>query len=89
MHTPAGFTPLHVTPSAWSATTLAFAFAGAKLLLAGDEHAPVVPSLADLERAGVNGARHYLGRLQLADCVAVALPDDAVAPDGFALAGLR
>jgi NAD+ diphosphatase len=89
MHTPDGFTPLHVTPTAMSETTLAFAFAGAKLLVGGSEQSPVVPSLADVERAGLVGVRHYLGQLQRADCIAVALPDDAIAPAGFFLAGLR
>ena len=89
MHTPAGFTPLHVTPSALSATTLAFAYAGPRLLIGGDEQAPVVPSLDEVARVLPQGVRHYLGRLERADCVAIALPDDAVAPPGFRLAGLR
>jgi NAD+ diphosphatase len=89
MYTPAGFTPSHVAPSPLSGTTVAFAFAGAKLLIEGDEQTPVVPSLTDVERIGLAGTRHYLGRLQGADCVAVALADDAVAPSGFSLAGLR
>lgn len=89
MHTPAGFTPLHVAPSAWSDTTLAFAFAGTRLLVIEDESSPIVPSLGDLERARLDGVRHYLGRLQGADCVAVALADDTPAPAGYALAGLR
>ncbi len=38
---------------------------------------------------GLAGVRHYLGQLQRADCIAVALPDDAIAPAGFCLAGLR
>jgi NAD+ diphosphatase len=89
MYTPAGFIPLHVTPSGLSETTLAFAFAGPRLLVGGSEQSPVVPSLDDVVRAGLDGVRHYLGRLQGADCVAVALPDDTVAPPGFFLAGLR
>jgi NAD+ diphosphatase len=89
MHTPAGFTPLHVTPSALSETTLAFAFAGAKLLIRGDEEAPVVPSLDDVVRTMPDGVHHYLGQLQGADCIAIALPDDATAPPGFTFTGLR
>jgi NAD+ diphosphatase len=89
MHTPAGFTPSHVTPPSLTETTLAFAFAGPKLLVAGDTQSPVVPSLADLERSGLRGTQHYLGRLQHADCIAVALADDVQAPEGYALAGLR
>lgn len=89
MHTPAGFTPLHVTPSALSATTLAFAYAGPRLLIGGGEQAPVVPSLDEVARVLPQGVRHYLGRLEGADCVAIALPDDAAAPPGYRLAGLR
>jgi NAD+ diphosphatase len=80
---------LHTAPASLSDTTLGFAFAGARLLVGGDEQSPAVPSLADLERAGVEGVRHYLGRLDGIDCVAVALPDDTVAPAGAFLAGLR
>jgi NAD+ diphosphatase len=89
MHTPVGFTPLHVAPSDLSATTLVFAFAGAKLLVGGSEDAPVVPSLGDLERAGLNGVRHYLGQLHRADCFALGLSDEAAAPDGYFFTGLR
>ena len=89
MHTPPGFVPSHVTPPTLAATTLAFAFAGTKLLVAGNDVAPVIPSLADLEAAGATGTRHYLGNLQGADCIAVALADEAPALPGFALVGLR
>jgi NAD+ diphosphatase len=89
MHTPAGFTPLHIAPAALSATTLAFAFAGPRLLIGGDEQAPIVPSYGDVVRALPDGVRHYLGRLEGCDCVAIGLADDAVAPPGFHLAGLR
>jgi len=89
MHTPAGFTPSPVAPPSLSSTTIAFAFSGNKLLIAGDEAAPVIPSLDDLARAGVDGARHYLGRLDGADCVAITLADDFEAPAGFALSALR
>jgi NAD+ diphosphatase len=33
--------------------------------------------------------RHYLGRLEGCDCMAIVLRDDAVAPTGFTLIGLR
>jgi len=89
MHTPAGFTPSHVAPPSLPSTTVAFAFSGNKLLIAGDESAPVIPSLADLERAGVSGARHYLGALDGGHCVALTLADESEAPPGFALCGLR
>jgi len=89
MHTPAGFTPMHVTPSSLSETTLAFAFVGAKLLIRGNEQAPVVPSLDDVVREMPVGSHHYLGCLQGADCVAIGLPDEAATPVGYVLTGLR
>ena len=89
MHTPDGFAPSPVAPAIVPATSLVFAFGGPKLLVAGDERTPVVPLAGDLERAGVEGTRHYLGRLDGVDCVAMRLPDDAVAPAGHAFTGLR
>jgi NAD+ diphosphatase len=89
MHTPTGFTPQAVAPPSLSDRTLAFAFAGTKLLIGGSAEEPVVPTLTELERADISGVRHYLGRLEGCDCVAIVLSDDAVAPTGFTLIGLR
>jgi len=80
---------MHVTPSSLSETTLAFAFVGGKLLIRGNEQAPVVPSLDDVVREMPVGSHHYLGRLQGADCVAIGLPDEAATPVGYMLTGLR
>ena len=63
MHTPTGFTPQAVAPPSLSDRTLAFAFAGTKLLIGGSAEAPVVPTLTELERADIGGVRHHLGRL--------------------------
>ncbi|HEX6796033.1 MAG TPA: NAD(+) diphosphatase [Casimicrobiaceae bacterium] len=89
LHTPEGFAPAHVTPAIVAGTALAFAFAGSKLLIGGDEQKPAIPLVGELEHAGVDGVRHYLGRLGSVDCIALLLPDDAAPPPGFALAGLR
>jgi NAD+ diphosphatase len=89
MHTPTGFTPHAIVPPSLSDRTLAFAFAGTKLLIGGSAEEPVVPTLAELTRAGITGVRHYLGRLEGCDCMAIVLRDDAVAPTGFTLIGLR
>lgn len=89
MHTPAGFTPHAIAPPSLSDRTLAFAFAGTKLLIGGSAEEPVVPTLTELTRAGITGVRHYLGRLEGCDCMAIVLRDDAVAPTGFTLIGLR
>jgi len=58
MHTPEGFTPSHVAPSLVPGTSMVFAFAGAKLLIIGDERNPAIPLADDLERIGIDGARH-------------------------------
>jgi len=89
MHTPEGFTPSHVAPSLVPGTSMVFAFAGARLLVAGDELNPAIPLAGELERIGIDGTRHYLGRLDGIHCVALLLPDDAPAPPGYALMGLR
>jgi NAD+ diphosphatase len=89
MQTPPGFVPSHASPAAVAPSALAFAFAGTKLLVAGDEAAPAIPLAGDLAGVKLGGRTHYLGRLDGAECVAVALEDQAQAPAGFALAGLR
>lgn len=94
MHTPSGFVPSHVVPShvvpsIVPGTSLAFAFAGTKLLVRGDPSAPMIPLLDELRHAGLVGAGHYLGELDGAPCMAIALPDDAPAPVGWNFAGLR
>jgi NAD+ diphosphatase len=89
MQTPGGFTPSHFASGIVIDTSLAFAFSGTKLLVRGDEQAPRVPTIAELAHANVDGVRHYLGRLDGADCVSILLPDDVPAPSRYAFAGLR
>lgn len=89
LHTPAGFVPAPIAPAAPAADALVFAFAGSKLVVGADEEAPTVPTLAQALAAGIDGPRHYLGRLAGADCLAVTLDDAAAAPPGYRLAGLR
>lgn len=89
LHTPPGFVPAPVTLAPPAGDALVFAFAGAMLVVAGNEEAPVVPTLAQALAAGIDGPRHHLGRLAGTDCVAVTLGDTAPAPAGYRLAGLR
>ena len=89
LNTPTGFIPSYAAPTPVPGTALGFAFAGAKLVVAGDERQPIVPLVGELSRAGVDGVRHYLGRLDGVDCVAMLLDDDAQISQGYALAGLR
>ncbi|HLX29553.1 MAG TPA: NAD(+) diphosphatase [Casimicrobiaceae bacterium] len=89
MRTPEGFAPSPLASGIVTDTSLAFAFSGTKLLVRGDEHAPAVPTAGELSRAEIDGIRHYIGRLDGADCIAILLPDDAAAPMQYAFAGLR
>jgi NAD+ diphosphatase len=89
MQTPAGFVPAHEGPDVIAHGALAFAFAGAKLLVVDHDNVPGIPALGDLDRIGHPARPHYLGRFDGVDCVALALADDAPAPPGFAFAGLR
>jgi len=89
MHTPAGFVPAHRLPADLPSTALAFAFAGAKLVVRGSIDAPAVTTLADLDAAGLRGEKHFLGALDGVPCVAIALDESAAAPEGYASSGLR
>jgi NAD+ diphosphatase len=89
MHTPAGFTSSHTLPAALPEDTLAFAFRDARMLVGGTDDAPLVPSIAQLERLGIRGDRHYLGELDGNGCVALHLPAVAPEPEGWRYSGLR
>jgi len=89
MHTPEGFRPGHALPADLPATALAFAFRETKVAVGGRDDAPTIPTLADIDAAGLAGARHYLGELAGAPCIALALPESAPEIPGLAFAGLR
>ena len=89
MRTPDGFTPAQRLPAVLPPTALAFPFAGAKLVVRGSADAPAIATLAELDAAGLAGDRHFLGTLAGLPCVAIALDDSAVLPEGFVSAGLR
>lgn len=89
MHTPPGFAPSHRLPAVLSPTALAFAYAGSKLVVSGSVESPTIPTLGELEAAGLRGARHYLGELEGVPCVAIALEGVDSPPPGFEMAGLR
>jgi NAD+ diphosphatase len=89
MHTPAGFVPSHRLPADLPPTSLAFAFAGAKLVVHGSVDAPAIATLADLDAAGIAGERHFLGTLDGTPCLAVAIDERVSLPSDFASAGLR
>ena len=89
MYTPDGFTPLYALPAMLPAESLVFAFRDAKILVGGTEEAPIVPTLATIDAAGLAGPRHFLGLLGTTPCVALGLAEDAPEPAGMHYAGLR
>lgn len=89
MHTPPGFAPAHRLPALLPGTALGFGFAGARLVVHGSVESPVIPTLAELDAAGLAGDRHYLGELDRVPCIAIALANLEEPPPGFAMAGLR
>ena len=89
LETPPGFASSHTPPPLVPGSALAFAFAGAKLVVGGHEDAPTIPLVDELARSGVDGVQHYLGRYGGVDCVALTLADDAVPAAPLRVAGLR
>ena len=72
-HAHAGFAPAHGLPAVLPGTALGFAFSGTRLVVRGSVESPVIPTLAELDAAGLAGDRHYLGELGGVPCVAIAL----------------
>jgi NAD+ diphosphatase len=88
MNTPAGFEPGLVPPAELSSSTLCFAWRDDRILARAADP-PTLPSLGDMMRLGLDGARHYLGRLEGVDCVAIRVALDAPEPAGWQWRGLR
>jgi len=88
MTTPPGFEPGHASPSALAANTLCFVWRDDKMLARASEP-PALPALADVIGLGLDGTRHYLGRLQGIDCVAIRVAADTPEPAGWQWRGLR
>jgi NAD+ diphosphatase len=68
---------------------LVFAFRAEKILVGGDEKAPLILTRAEFETTGLEGPTHYLGAYQGVHCVATLLPDDTRDLDSLRFAGLR
>ncbi len=87
MNTPAGFEPAYASPAEPAADAVCFVWREDKILArAGDP--PVLPLLGDVAQLAIGGARHYLGRLEGVDCIAIRAPSGTVA-DGWEWRGLR
>jgi NAD+ diphosphatase len=88
MNTPPGFAPGYALPTDLAAQALCFVWRDDKILIrAGDP--PTLPDLASVVRLGISGTRHYLGRLQDTDCVAISVAADTPEPSGWEWRGLR
>jgi len=71
-------------------TALVFAFREARLMIVErGEGAPAIPTLGQLDAAGIAGATHFLGALAGTPCLAMSLARDVEAPPGCAYVGLR
>src|SRR6266568_3282313 len=88
MNTPAGFAPAFASRVELSADALCFVWRDDKILArAGDPTG--LPRLRDVARLSIDGARHYLGRLEGVDCLAIRVAPDAEVDKGWEWRGLR
>jgi len=88
MGTPADFEPGAALPKAFAAASVFFVWRDDKIL-ARDGDPPTLPTFADVTRLGIDGARHYLGRYQGIDCVALRVGSDVPDLEGWQWRGLR
>jgi len=88
MNTPAGFEPGVALPADLPSATLCFAWRDDKILVSSADP-PAFPTLADVTRLGIDGARLYLGRLDGVNCLALRASAEAPEPEGWQWRGLR
>ena len=90
MSLPAEFLPSVEPPEEGSPESLGFAFSDARLLVHLEDQTARVPSLRELESAGLEAVRRqHLGTYGDRGVVSLELPEDAEAPAGMAFKGLR
>ena len=90
MFTPAGFEPGHALAALPGDDAYAFAFRGDRVLVhAPSEDALAIATLREIEDAGVQGKRHFLGALDGRACLAIDASEDAPEPPGMRYLGLR
>jgi NAD+ diphosphatase len=88
MNTPAGFEPAFAAPPELAADAMCFVWREDKVLARASEP-PTLPTFADLMHLSIDGARHYLGRLDGIDCIAIRVAADTPEPAGWQWRGLR
>jgi NAD+ diphosphatase len=88
MNTPAGFEPAVGAPPQLAAEAACFVWRDDKILVRAGEP-PSLPTVADLDDLRLEGARHYLGRLEGLDCIAIRAAAGASDSEGWQWRGLR
>jgi NAD+ diphosphatase len=88
MNSPPGFEPGLALPQSLAIDALCFIWRDDKLLVR-DADPPVLPTMGDAMALGVDGVRHYLGRHDGVDCVAIRVASDAPEAAGWQWRGLR
>jgi NAD+ diphosphatase len=88
MNTPAGFEPAFAAPPELAADAVCFVWRDDKILTRAGEP-PALPTFADLMRLSIDGARHYLGRLEGIDCIGIRVAAHTPEPAGWQWRGLR
>jgi NAD+ diphosphatase len=88
MGTPAGFEPGTALPRELAADALCFVWRDDKILARNSEP-PTLPTFSDVTRLGLDGARHYLGRYQGIDCIALRVSGDVPDAQDWEWRGLR
>jgi NAD+ diphosphatase len=88
MNTPAGFEPAFASPPELGAAVVCFVWRDDKILARAGEPA-ALPTFTDLMRLSIDGAKHYLGRLDGVDCIALRVAADTPEPAGWQWRGLR
>jgi NAD+ diphosphatase len=88
MNTPAGFEPAFAFPAEPSEEAVCFVWRNDRILARPGEP-PTLPRLRDIIGLSIEGPRHYLGRLEGVDCVAIRAGPDAAESEGWEWRGLR
>jgi NAD+ diphosphatase len=88
MGTPADFEPGAALPRELAPASLCFVWRDDKILVRNSEP-PALPTLSDVMQLGIAGARHYLGKYQGIDCIALRVGADLPEPEGWQWRGLR
>lgn len=88
MNTPAGFEPAFACPQAPLDGAVCFVWRDDRIL-AGAGEPPSLPTLRDVMSLSIEGPRHYLGRLDGVDCIAIRALGDGGVTDRWQWRGLR